>query len=150
LVALALKNTYIGLAIQAAGEAPQAADSAGVAVNKVRFFAVLVCGALAGVAGGYMSVGELGTFSDGMIAGRGWIAIAAVIFGRWAPVKVAAASFVFGLSDAVRFALPQRGVDVPPQLLIILPYVVALLAMAGLSGGARGPAWLTRPFKRST
>lgn len=150
LLTIGIKQTSFGLKLQAVGEAPEVAHSSGIPVNKIRFISVLICGALAGLGGAYISISELGTFSEGMIAGRGWIAIAAVIFGGWKPNRVLAASFMFGITDALRFALPQRGVDLPSPLLTMLPFVVALLALAGLSKVSGRPSALTKPFIRSS
>ena len=148
LVALAMSRTAWGLRVQAAGEAPVATDSAGVGVNRIRLEALLVCGALVGLGGAALAIGDLRGFTINMVAGRGFIALAAVIFGRWRPWWVLAASGVFGLADALRFQLPGWGVNLPASLPIMLPYVVALLALATLRGRNLAPAALGVPFVR--
>jgi general nucleoside transport system permease protein len=136
-----LFRTGWGLSLRAVGEAPEAAAAAGVPVRAVRFLAVLWGGLLAGLAGAHLAL-TLGTFAGGMSAGRGFIAIAVVVLGRWNPLWVLAAALFFGAASALQFALQALGLDVPYQLFLALPYVLTLAALAGWLGLARAPAAL--------
>lgn len=139
-----------GLELRAVGENPQAADVTGINVNLRRRQALLWCGALAGLGGAYLAVGEVGSFNQNMTAGRGYIVIAAVIFGAWRLRRTLAGCLVFGLSDALRMALPPLGVTLNAQLLIAAPYMLALLAMLLFTTKHREPAALGRPFARGS
>ncbi|MFF0449887.1 ABC transporter permease [Streptomyces sp. NPDC004609] len=139
-----------GLELRAVGENPQSADVAGIKVNVRRRQALLWCGALAGLGGAYLAVGEVGSFNQNMTAGRGYIVIAAVIFGAWRLGRTLLGCMVFGLSDAMRLALPALGVTLNPQLLVAAPYLLALLAMLLFSTQHREPAALGRPFQRGS
>ncbi len=135
-------RTHGGLALRAIGEYPEAARVAGVHVLRVRAGAVLVGGALGGLAGGTLVLAQAGTFAEGMSAGRGFIAIAIVVLGRWRPWGVALASLVFGAASALQFAFQAMGWDVPYQLFLAAPYLFTLAALAGAVGRARAPAAL--------
>jgi simple sugar transport system permease protein len=148
LVWWAVRRSRWGLEARAAGENPQAADVTGVDVNRRRRQALLVCGALAGLGGAYLSVGEVGLFNQNMTAGRGYLVIAAVIFGGWTLRGTLAGCLVFGAADAMRLALPALGYQLNPQLLIASPYVLALVAMTLFVRTHRGPAALGVPFVR--
>jgi simple sugar transport system permease protein len=137
-----------GLELRAVGENPQAADVTGIKVNVRRRQALLWCGALAGLGGAYLAVGEVGSFNQNMTAGRGYIVIAAVIFGAWRLGRTMLGCLVFGLSDAMRLALPALGVTLNAQLLVAAPYLLALLAMLLFTTQHREPAALGRPFER--
>ncbi|MFE3019253.1 ABC transporter permease [Streptomyces sp. NPDC059256] len=139
-----------GLELRAVGENPQAADVAGIKVNVRRRQALLWCGALAGLGGAYLAVGEVGSFNQNMTAGRGYIVIAAVIFGAWRLGRTLIGCLVFGLSDAMRLALPALGVTMNSQLLVAAPYLLALLAMLLFTTKHREPAALGRPFQRGS
>jgi general nucleoside transport system permease protein len=139
-----------GLELRAVGENPQAADVAGIKVNVRRRQALLWCGALAGLGGAYLAVGEVGSFNQNMTAGRGYIVIAAVIFGAWRLGRTMIGCLVFGLSDAMRLALPALGVTLNPQLLVAAPYLLALLAMLLFTTRHREPAALGMPFQRGS
>jgi general nucleoside transport system permease protein len=197
-----LYRTSFGLAIRAAGEVPAAADTAGVSVNGIRTVGACIAGAMAGAAGAYLSVGRLGLFNEGMTGGRGFLALAVVIFGGWTPIGVMGAALVFGAADALQLRLqsyesiprqvwlaialvgvaylvsihirdrsraaPITGTVVglaavgvglalfvirpdwqfPPQLWLTLPYVFALLALAGLVSRARMPSALATVYRR--
>lgn len=119
--------------------------SAGVDPQRVRLVATLLGGALAGLGGVFLSLGELAIYSDGMTAGRGYIALAAVIFGRWTPLGATGAAVAFGALGALQFAL-QRA-NVPSELLQALPYVAALAALGGIIGRTRAPAAAGVPFE---
>jgi ABC-type uncharacterized transport system permease subunit len=122
-------RTTMGLKIRAVGEKPVAADSLGVSVNRTRFLCVVISGALGAVGGGVVSIGYLNTFMEGMSAGRGYLAFAAIMFGNHTPAGVLLACFIFGVSYALGLRLQALGADVPYQFLSMLPYVVTLLAL---------------------
>ncbi|GAB2454972.1 ABC transporter permease [Jatrophihabitans fulvus] len=139
-----------GLELRAVGENPQAADVTGIKVNKRRRQALLWCGACSGMGGAYLAVGEVGSFNANMTAGRGYIVIAAVIFGSWRLGRAMVGCLVFGLSDALRLALPAIGYQLNTQLLIAAPYLLALLAMVLFTTSQREPAALAKPFERGS
>jgi len=135
-------RTHAGLALRATGESPAAARAAGVAVGRVRFAAVLFGGALGGLAGATLVVAQAGTFAEGMSAGRGFVAIAIVVLGRWHPLGVAIAALVFGAASALQFLLQSMSLSLPYQLFLALPYLLTLGALAGVAGRVRAPAAL--------
>jgi simple sugar transport system permease protein len=147
-----MKFTPFGLWISFAGEHPDALDTAGVRVNRVRWSAVLISGALAGLGGVTLSVFLSSSFSRSMTAGRGFMALAALIFGKWRPVRAALACLLFGFVEAVQIRL--QGVvlwgtqPIPIQFIQILPYVVTILVLAGFVGRSRAPKALGTPFQR--
>jgi ABC-type uncharacterized transport system permease subunit len=143
-----LFRTEWGLELRAAGEDPGAAEAAGVRVRWLRFWSCLAGGALAGVAGAHLALAHAGTFAEGMSAGRGFIAIAVVALGRWHPLGVLVAAFLFGAASALQFFLQTLGVEVGYQLFLALPYVLTLAALAGWVGRARAPAALALPWPR--
>jgi general nucleoside transport system permease protein len=145
---VALRHTAWGLAIRAVGENPRAADQAGVSVNLLRYGAVLFAGAMSGFAGAFLSIGDVHSFTEGMSAGRGYLAIVAVIFGRWTGWRVVAACLLFGVATALQFQASVFGLEIPTALLVMMPYLLAILAVAGLVGRHRPPAALTMPFIR--
>lgn len=148
LCGLLLNRTSWGLRVKAVGEAPAAADAAGLAVNRIRLQAMFVCGALVGLGGAAFALGQAPGFSENMVSGRGFIALVAVIFGRWKPVPVVLACLFFGLFEAVTLQAPGWGIDVPSQLLNAVPYVACLLALAVVRRGATPPSAIARPFER--
>jgi len=135
---LGLDYTPWGLRLRACGESPHAVRSAGLDPRRIRLIATLVGGALAGLGGVFLSLGELDIYSDGMTAGRGFIALAAVIFGRWTPLGATGAALAFGALSALQFVLQRAGV--PSELMQALPYLAALAALTGIVGKARAPA----------
>src|SRR5579864_4155662 len=139
-----LYRTKAGLHLRAVGEEPRAALTAGIDVMRIRFAATVAGGALAALGGAYLSVGEVDLYSDGIVAGRGFIALAAIIFGRWTPLGTAGACLFFGFFSSLQIAL-QRA-SVPAQLLEMLPYVLTIVAIAGLIGRSRAPAADGVPF----
>ena len=141
-----LYRTGWGLELRAAGEEPEAAEAAGVRVVRARLFATLFGGALGGVAGAHLALAHAGTFAEGMSAGRGFIAIAVVVLGRWNPLEVLLSALLFGAASALQFFLQTLGLDLPYQLFLALPYLLTLLALAGWVGRARAPAGLGRPW----
>jgi general nucleoside transport system permease protein len=140
-----LGRMRLGLRLRASGEDPQVLEVAGVSVLPLRYAAVAASGVLCGAAGAYLSLGMLTSFSEGMTAGRGYIALAAVIFGGWRPLRSAAAAVFFGFASALVIRLPQGFAD--PQLLFTIPYVATILALVVFARGARAPAAVGRPYR---
>lgn len=143
-----LFRTEWGLELRAAGEDPDAASAAGVRVRWVRFWATIFGGALAGVAGAHLALAHAGTFAENMSAGRGFIAIAVVVLGRWNPLFVLLAALLFGAASALQFLLQAIGWDLPYQLFLALPFVLTLAALAGWVGRADAPASLAMPWPK--
>lgn len=141
-----MRSTALGLAVHAAGTAPQAASNSGLPVTRIRYGAVLFTGFMSALAGCFLSIGDIHTFTEGMTSGAGYLAIAAVIFGNWKLGRTLLACGLFGAATALQFQLPGMGVQVPSALLIMLPYVLALLAVGGLVGRQVAPAALTQPY----
>lgn len=145
---LVLRSTPWGLSVRAAGEHPESLDSAGVSVGAVRYQAQIVTGAFAAVGGAVLSIGNLNLFAEGMTSGRGFIAIACVILGRWNPAGALGAAFLFASVDALQFRLQGLGTGVASQIWLALPYVLCLVVLAGFSGRMRMPSSLGIPFFR--
>lgn len=139
-----------GLEIRATGENPAAADSAGVPVYWVRFCCVLASGGLAGLGGAYIVLSQVFVFTEHMSAGKGFIALAAVILGRWDPLWAVVASLFFGFCDALQLRLQFANPTVPYQIFIALPYVASILALVGLYGRVKPPAAVGLPYRRET
>lgn len=135
-----LFRTRVGLALRATGEAAEMARAAGVRTTLVRTGATLVGGAFAGLAGATLVLAQVGSFAENMTAGRGYVAIAIVVLGRWHPVGVAIAALLFGAATALQYVFQALGLAVPYQLFLMLPYVLTLLALAGAVGRVRAPA----------
>ena len=148
-----LFRTPFGLRLRAVGENPAAADAAGVSVNKMRYTAVLISGALAALGGAYLSIGQSSLFTRNMTAGRGFIALAALIFGKWKPVPTMLACLLFGFTEALTnqvqgvFKLPS-GEDIPVQFIQIIPYVLTIVVLAGFIGQSRAPKALGQPYEK--
>ena len=149
LLALFLYRTGAGLSLRAVGERPAAAIAAGVHPLRHRLGAVLFGGVLGGLAGGTLVLAQVGTFAEGMSAGRGFIAIAIVALGRWHPAGVAVAALLFGAANALQFLFQAMGWALPYQIFLALPYVVTLFALAGAAGRRAAPAALGRPVEDS-
>ena len=145
-----LYRTRWGLRLRASGEKPSAAGTVGIDVIKIRYRAMILAGILAGIAGSSFTLASAGSFQmnqgGGPSAGRGFIALAAVIFGAWNPIYAFGAAMVFGFADASQSLLSVLGVDVPPQLLNSLPYIVTIIVVAGVVGRVRGPAAAGQPY----
>ena len=137
-------RTHAGLALRAIGEAPAAAAAAGVRVDRAQWLALAFGGAMGGLAGGTLVLAQAGTFAEGMSAGRGFIAIAIVVVGRWNPLGAALAALMFGAASALQFLLQALGLALPYQLFLALPYVLTLAALAGVAGRVRAPAALAK------
>jgi simple sugar transport system permease protein len=142
----ALFRTRWGLRARAVGEHPQAADTLGVNVFKVRYWSVLLSGLVAGFGGAYFTIGSVGQFDENMTAGRGFIGLAAMIFGRWHPVGALAAALVFGFADSMQIKLGTLGTPIPSDFLLMAPYVVTIIVVAGLVGKSRPPAADGQPY----
>jgi len=149
LVAFALFRTRWGLRTRAVGEHPQAADTVGIKVNLRRFWNVSLAGAIAGFGGAYFTLGSVGSFTKEMTAGAGFIALAAVIFGQWDPIKATLAALLFGFATNLQSVLGIIGSPVPSQFMLMLPYVVTIFAVAGLVGLSRAPAADGKPYIKS-
>lgn len=140
LVSWILQRTAFGLRVRASGEKPEAATSVGVSVNRIRWFAVLGAGAFAGMGGAYLAL-EQHQFTDNMTAGRGFIALAAVIFGNWEPRRVALACLLFAAAETLQIQL--QGLQlIPSQFVEMIPYILTIIAVAGVVGRAKQPAAL--------
>ena len=145
---LALFHTRYGLRVRAVGEHPIAAETVGIDVIRTRYINVLLGGMLAGFGGAYFTLGSTGSFDENMTAGKGFIGLAAMIFGGWTPVGAFFASLVFGFADALQNRLSILNVPIPSEILLMLPYIVTIAVVAGLVGRVRAPAADGRPFKR--
>jgi ABC-type uncharacterized transport system permease subunit len=139
--------TRWGLRTRAVGEHPRAADTVGVNVFLVRYVNVMIGGAIAGLAGVYL-IAEVSIFSPGMTVGRGFIALAALIFGKWTPIGSWGAALLFGFAQAVQINIQQCGVDFPAQIIGMLPYVVTIIVLAGVVGRSTAPAAVGVPYEK--
>jgi simple sugar transport system permease protein len=146
---IALFRTKWGLRVRAVGEHPTAADTVGIKVNSVRFRNVLLGGLVAGLGGAFFTVASVGAFGKEMTAGKGFIALAAVIFGRWKPLGALGAALFFGFADNLQSVLSIIGTPIPSEFMLMTPYLATLLAVAGLVGKVRAPAADGIPYKKS-
>lgn len=144
-----LKSDY-GLMIKAAGESPEALESTGANAIKIRYLVVLLTGAMSALGGVFLSIGQSSTFSEGLVGGRGFIALGVAIVGRRNPFGVMIAAFVFAIADSLQLWLPAVDVKVSQQLLAMLPYIVTLIALAGFLGKVRHPAAFLKPYVRQS
>src|SRR5437016_11839039 len=150
-----LYRTPFGLRLRAVGENPEAADAAGVSVNLMRYIGVMLSGALAGIGGAYLSIGQSSLFTRNMASGRGFIALAALIFGKWRPVQTMLACLLFGFADALTIQmqgvakLPSGG-DIPVQFIQMIPYLVTIIVLAGFIGQSRAPGALGVPYDKES
>jgi len=144
----ALFRTKWGLRTRAVGEHPTAADSVGIKVNRLRFRNVMIAGLVAGLGGAYFTVGLGGAFSKEMTAGKGFIALAALIFGRWSPWGAVGAALIFGFADNLQSVLGIIGTPIPSEFMLMAPYVATIIAVTGFIGRVRAPAADGAPYKR--
>jgi general nucleoside transport system permease protein len=146
-------RTPFGLRLRSVGEKPEAADAAGVSVNKIRYAGVLIAGVLAGIGGAYLSIGQSSLFTRNMTAGRGFIALAALIFGKWRPVQTMLACLLFGFTEAISIQMQgavklPSGEDIPVQFIQMVPYVLTIIVLAGFIGSSRPPKALGIPYQK--
>lgn len=144
------KRTSTGLAFESIGEYPRVADAAGIPVHKYQFISTTMNGALGGIGGAYLVLVQLGVFTENMISGRGYIALAAVILGRYTPFGMFGAALLFGAANALQIRLQALGVPLPTQALAMLPYIITLVALTGSVGKSNEPMSLSKPYIRGT
>lgn len=147
--AFVMNHTTFGLKVKAVGEHPRAADSKGIHVARIRYICLMIEGAYAGLAGAFLSIGYMNTFMDGMIRGRGFIAVAVVIFARWNPWLVLCGALLFGGADSLQMRLQAIGVGIPNQFLLMFPYVLTIITLVFISRKAAFPSAYTLPYTRS-
>jgi simple sugar transport system permease protein len=147
-VHIGLFYTRWGLRVRAVGEHPQAADTLGINVFRTRYINVVLGGLMAGFAGAYFTLGSVGRFDELMTAGRGYIGLAAMIFGKWTPFGAAGASLIFGFAESLQGKLAILKVPIPSQFLLMAPYVATMIALAGLIGRATPPAADGQPYEK--
>jgi simple sugar transport system permease protein len=148
-----LYKTPFGLRLRSVGENPEAADAAGVKVAHMRFAGVLLSGVLAGIGGAYLSIGQSSLFTRNMTSGRGFIALAALIFGKWRPVQTLLACLLFGFTEAISIQMQgvvklPSGDDIPVQFIQMVPYVLTIIVLAGFIGSSRPPRALGIPYEK--
>jgi general nucleoside transport system permease protein len=148
MLSLVMSRTRYGLRLRAAGERPETADALGLGVYRLRWEALLVSGVLTGLSGAFLTLAYAGTFVEGMSAGRGFVALAVVILGRWKAWGCAAASVLFGAAMALQFGLQALGTAAPYQVFLALPYVLTLVVLAGFGGQTQAPSALGEPYVR--
>jgi simple sugar transport system permease protein len=148
-----LYRTPFGLRLRSVGENPEAADAAGVSVGRIRYSGVLLAGALAGIGGAYLSIGQSSLFTRNMTSGRGFIALAALIFGKWRPFQTLLACLLFGFTEAVSIQMQgviklPSGEDIPVQFVQMVPYLLTIIVLAGFIGSSRPPRALGIPYEK--
>jgi simple sugar transport system permease protein len=148
-----LYKTPFGLRLRAVGENPEAADAAGVPVARMRYAGVLLSGVLAGIGGAYLSIGQSSLFTRNMTSGRGFIALAALIFGKWRPFQTLLACLLFGFTEAVSIQMQgvvklPSGDDIPVQFIQMVPYILTIVVLAGFIGSSRPPRALGIPYQK--
>lgn len=144
-----LFRTPWGLKVRAVGTYPRAADTMGTPVNKIRYQALALGGMLAGLAGAYLSLGQAKMFADDIVAGRGFIAVALVYFGRWHPLWILAGSLLFSIAQSLQLTIQVLGIKFPYEFAVMLPYVLVIVVLAFARNSAiRGPAELGKPYHR--
>jgi ABC-type uncharacterized transport system permease subunit len=148
-----LYRTPFGLRLRSVGENPEAADAAGVSVERIRYTGVLLSGVLAGIGGAYLSIGQSSLFTRNMTSGRGFIALAALIFGKWRPVQTMLACLLFGFTEAVSIQMQgvvklPSGADIPVQFISMVPYILTIVVLAGFIGHSRPPRAIGLPYQK--
>ncbi len=144
-----LFKTPFGLRLRAVGENPRAAETVGVSVYRMRYSGVLISGVLASLGGAFLSISYLAQFIRLMTAGRGFIGLAAMIFGRWNPWGALLACLIFGFADALQASAQAANVPIAPQFLLALPYVLTIIALVGAMGRATPPAYVAKPYEKA-
>jgi simple sugar transport system permease protein len=147
-IQVALFSTRWGLRLRSVGEHPRAADTLGIDVIKTRYMAVLLSGLVAGLAGGFFTLGSVGRFNEGMTAGKGFIGLAAMIFGNWRPMGAIGAGFLFRFADAIGSKLLLLGSAIPPQIMATAPYLITMIVLAGFIGKGDVPAADGEPYEK--
>jgi simple sugar transport system permease protein len=142
-------KTTLGLKVRAVGQNPEAADSLGVSVNRVRYFGVIFGAAMAGLAGASLSIGTLNVFQDNMTNGLGFIAVALVYFGGWRPLGVLLGSLLFATVNALQLWVQVKGIPIPSDLAVMLPYLLTIIVLIFAASQIKQPAALNKPFERS-
>jgi len=143
-----LNKTTLGLKIKAVGENPEAADSLGVSVARIRYFTIVLGGTLSGVAGASMSIALLNVFQQNMTSGLGFIAVALVYFGAWRPWGVLAGALLFSLVNSLQLWVQVLGIPIPSDIAVMMPYVLTILVLVATVSRVRAPSALTKPFER--
>jgi general nucleoside transport system permease protein len=147
-VAWMFNRTAFGLRLRALGENPEAADMAGINVYAMRYIALVLGGILMAIGGAFLSLAQLGAFTHGIVNGRGWVAIAIVIFGNWKPGRVLVGALIFGGVQALQLRLQAEGVPLPYELLLALPYIITIIVLAVAGRNASYPSALLKPYRR--
>ncbi|MEW6308820.1 MAG: ABC transporter permease [Bacillota bacterium] len=147
-VLFVLYRTTWGLKLRSVGENPLAADTLGVKVQAMRYAGIVICGVLAAAGGSLLSIGFISTFMEEMTAGRGFIAFAAIIFGKWTPVGAFLAALLFGAADALQLRVQALGINIPYQIMLLFPYLLTLCALV-LVGKSQSPAALGQPYDKT-
>jgi len=145
---VALFQTRWGLRFRSVGEHPKAADTLGINVIKTRYMGVILSGLVAGIAGAFFTLGSVGRFDEGMTAGKGFIGLAAMIFGNWMPVGAIGAGALFGFADAIGSKLSLLGSTIPPQFMAMAPYLITMVVLAGFIGKGQAPAAEGEPYEK--
>lgn len=148
IIHIALFQSKWGLRTRAVGENPTAAESVGISVNAIRFKNVILAGAVAGLGGAFFTLGQVGMFGKEMTAGKGFIALAALIFGRWSPLGAVAAALIFGFADQIQGVLTITGTPIPSEFMLMAPYIATIIAVSGFVGKVRAPAADGIAYKR--
>lgn len=144
-----LNKTTLGLKIRAAGENPEAADSLGVSIARIRYFTIILGGTLSGVAGASMSIALLNVFQQNMTSGLGFIAVALVYFGAWRPWGVLGGALLFSLVNSLQLWIQVLGIPVPSDIAVMMPYILTILVLVATVSRVRAPSALTKPFERA-
>jgi simple sugar transport system permease protein len=147
-IQVALFSTRWGLRLRSVGEHPKAADTLGINVFKTRYMAVILGGLVAGIAGAFFTLGSVGRFDEGMTAGKGFIGLAAMIFGNWTPLGSMGAGLLFGFADALGSKLSILGSSIPPQFMAMAPYLITMIVLAGFIGKGQMPAADGEPYTK--
>ncbi len=144
-----LNKTTLGLKIRAVGENPDAADSLGVSISRIRYFTIILGGTLSGVAGASMSIALLNVFQQNMTSGLGFIAVALVYFGAWRPWGVLGGALLFSLVNSLQLWIQVLGIPVPSDIAVMMPYILTILVLVATVSRVRAPSALTKPFERA-